>query len=105
MNSSIRTLIKAVAWVGAAMVVIVVFHLGGTIALHIGQFSPLTGAFIGGSLILFSATYLRPRNDPTEPWIGLEQDSWILIGIGIIFWGFGDSFWRYYVSQNQTPFP
>ena len=105
MNSSIRTLIKAVAWVGAAMVIIVVFHLGGSIALRIGQFSPVTGAFIGGSLVLFSATYPRHRNDPSEPWIGLEQISWILIGFGIIMWGIGDSFWRYYVSQNQAPFP
>lgn len=105
MDSSIRTLIKAVAWVGAAMVVIVVFHLGGTIALHVGQFSPVTGAFIGGSLVLFSTTYPRARNDPGEPWIGFEQVSWILIGFAIIMWGIGDSFWRYYVSQNQTPFP
>ena len=105
MNSSIRTLIKAVAWVGAAMIVIVVFHLGGTIALRVGQFAPVTGAFIGGSLVLFSATYPRHRNDPSEPWIGLEQISWILIGFGIIMWGMGDSFWRYYVSQNQAPFP
>jgi hypothetical protein len=105
MNSSIRTLIKAVAWVGVAMVIIVVFHLGGSIALRIGQFSPVTGAFIGGGLVLFSATYPRHRNDPGEPWIGLEQISWILIGFGIIMWGIGDSFWRYYVSQNQAPFP
>ena len=105
MNSSIRTLIKAVAWVGAAMVIIVVFHLGGTIALRVGQFAPVTGAFIGGGLVLFSATYPRHRNDPSEPWIGLEQVSWILIGFGIIMWGLGDSFWRYYVSQNQAPFP
>jgi hypothetical protein len=105
MNSSIRTLIKAVAWVGAAMVIIVVFHLGGTIALRVGQFAPVTGAFIGGGLVLFSATYPRHRNDPSEPWIGLEQVSWILIGFGIIMWGLGDSFWRYYISQNQAPFP
>ena len=105
MNSSIRTLIKAVAWVGAAMVIIVVFHLGGSIALRVGQFAPVTGAFIGGSLVLFSATYPRHRNDPGEPWVGLEQVSWILIGFGIIMWGLGDSFWRYYVSQNQAPFP
>ncbi len=105
MDSSIRTLIKAVAWVGAAMVVIVVFHLGGSIALHVGQFSPLTGAFIGGSLVLFSATYPRHRNDTSEPWVGFEQVSWILIGFGIIMWGLGESFWRYYISQNQSPFP
>jgi len=105
MDSSIRTLIKAVVWVGAAMVIIVVFHLGGSIALHVGQFSPVTGAFIGGGLVLFSATYPRKRSDPGEPWVGLEQLSWILIGLGIIMWGIGESFWRYYVSQGQSPFP
>ncbi|MDQ2885391.1 MAG: hypothetical protein M3Y39_04810 [Chloroflexota bacterium] len=105
MNSSTRTLIKAVAWFGAAMIVIVVFHLGGTIAHRVGQFAPLTGAFIGGAITLYSATRPRRRNDYTEPWIGFEQVSWVLIGFGMIMWGIGDSFWRYYISQNQAPFP
>src|SRR6266496_2292642 len=105
MNSSTRTLIKAVAWLGAAMIVIVVFHLGGPIALRVGQFSPVVGALIGGSLTLFSATYHRQRDDGSEPWGGFEQLSWVLIGFGVIMWGVGDSFWRYYISQNQTPFP
>jgi len=105
MNSSTRTLIKAVAWLGAAMIVIVVFHLGGPIALRVGQFSPVVGALIGGSLTLFSATYRRQRDDGSEPWVGFEQLSWVLIGFGVIMWGVGDSFWRYYISQNQTPFP
>src|SRR6266487_108000 len=105
MNSSTRTLIKAVAWLGAAMIVIVVFHLGGPIALRVGQFSPVVGALIGGSLTLFSATYRRQRDDGSEPWVGFEQLSWVLIGSGVIMWGVGDSFWRYYISQNQTPFP
>ncbi len=105
MNSSTRTLIKAVAWLGAAMIVIVVFHLGGTIAHRVGQFAPLTGAFIGGALTLYSATRPRRRNDVSEPWIGFEQVSWVLIGFGMIMWGIGDSFWRYYISQNQAPFP
>src|SRR6266516_1463410 len=105
MNSSTRTLIKAVAWLGAAMIVIVVFHLGGTIAHRVGQFAPLTGAFIGGALTLYSATRPRRRNDVSEPCIGFEQVSWVLIGVGMIMWGIGDSFWRYYISQNQAPFP
>ncbi len=105
MNSSTRTLIKAVAWFSAAMIVVVVFHLGGTIAHRIGQFAPLTGAFIGGALTLYSATRPRRRNDNSEPWLGFEQLSWVLIGFGMIMWGIGDSFWRYYISQNQAPFP
>ena len=105
MNSSARTLIKAVAWVGAAMIVIVVFHLGGSVALRVGQFSPLIGAFIGGGLTLFSATYPRRKGDGSEPWEGFEQLSWVLIGFGVVMWGVGESFWRYYISQNQTPFP
>src|ERR1700693_1460804 len=105
MNSSTRTLIKAVAWLGAAMIVVGVFHLGGTIAHRIGQFAPLIGAFIGGVLTLYSAPRSRHRNDISEPWIGFEQVSWVLIGFGMIMWAIGDSFWRYYISQNQAPFP
>jgi uncharacterized coiled-coil protein SlyX len=105
MNSATRTLIKAVAWFGAVMIVIVVFHLGGTIAHRVGQFAPLTGAFIGGAITLYSATHPRRQNDYNEPWIGFEQVSWVLIGFGMIMWGIGDSFWRYYISQNQAPFP
>ncbi len=105
MPSSTQTLVKAVAWIGAGMVCIVVFHLGGSVALHVGQFSPLIGAFIGGILTLVSAGYPTRKKDPMERWVGLEQLSWVLIGCGIIMWGIGESFWRYYVSINQAPFP
>src|SRR5712691_4895564 len=105
MHSAARTVIKLVVWVGAGMVVIVVFHLGGSVAHVVGQFSPLTGAFIGGSLALISASLPMRRHEGTEPWRGFEQWSWVLIGLGVLMWGFGESFWRYYVSIGQSPFP
>ncbi len=98
-------LIKTLAWIGAGMVGIVVFHLGGSFAHVVGQFSPLIGAFIGGSITLFCASISMKRNENTEQWTGLEQISWLLIGIGMLTWGLGESFWRYYISIGQTPFP
>ncbi len=102
---SVPTIIKVVMWIAAAMIVIVVFHLGGTIALRVGQFSPLTGAFIGGALTLGSVLYPRGRREKAEPWIKFEQIAWLLIGLGVVMWGLGESFWRYYVSMGQAPFP
>lgn len=100
-----RTIVKAVGWIGGGMVIIVVFHLGGTIALRVGQFAPLTGAFIGGAMVLVSVLSPIRRGENAEPWIGNEKLAWTLIGIGIMMWGIGDTFWRYYVSIGQTPFP
>src|SRR2546423_7974334 len=105
MNSLSRTAIRSVAWVAAGMIIIVVFHIGGTIAHVVGQFSPLTGAFIGGSLTLFSAAIPMSKREGTEPWTGFERLSWLLIGFGVIMWGIGETFWRYYISIGQTPFP
>ncbi|GAC1460945.1 MAG: hypothetical protein PVSMB2_22180 [Ktedonobacteraceae bacterium] len=100
-----RTLIKTIIWTGVAMVVIVILHLGGVFALQVGQLAPLTGAFIGGTLAFCSACFPRNTAEKTEPWIGFEQLSWMFIGFGIIMWGIGESFWRYFVSIGQTPFP
>lgn len=104
-RTNVPTIIKVVMWVAAAMIIIVVFHLGGTIALRVGQFSPLSGAFIGGALALGSVLYPRSRRENVEPWIKFEQVGWLLIGLGIVMWGFGESFWRYYVSMGEAPFP
>src|SRR5258708_26463730 len=100
-----RAIVKTVAWIGAAMVVIVVLRLGGLVALRVGQFSPLTGAFIGGTLVLSSTLVRRRTRENTEPWIGYEQMGWVLMGFGAMMWGIGDCFWRYYVSIGQAPFP
>ena len=105
MYSLSRTLVKGVAWIGVAMVVIVVLNIGGLFALRVGQFSPLTGAFIGGALVLSSALLPMRKRENTEPWIGHEQAGWVLIGLGVIMWGIGESFWRYYMSVGQAPFP
>ncbi len=103
---SSRTIVRSVLWVALAMLIIVVFHIGdSTFVLRVGQFSPLTGAFIGGCLVLISATSPRQRKEDTEAWIGNEQFGWILIGLGILMWGIGESFWRYYMSIGQSPFP
>ena len=105
MHSLSRTVIKLVVWVGVGMIIIVGFHIGGAIAHTIGQFSPLTGAFIGGSLTLFSAALPMSKREKTEPWLGFERLSWLLIGLGVIMWGIGETFWRYYISIGQAPFP
>src|SRR2546421_2610263 len=104
-RSSALTVIKAIGWIAAGMIIIVVFHLGGVIALRVGQFSPLTGAFIGGGLVLCSVLVPMGRREHVEPWIKFERVAWTLIGLGVIMWGLGESFWRYYISIGQTPFP
>ena len=106
MNSTARFVIKSVAWIGVFMLIIVVFHIGGsTIALRVGQFSPLCGALIGGFLALISAILPAQRKEATEPWLRNERLAWALIGFGVIMWGFGDCIWRYYMSIGQSPFP
>ena len=106
MNSTARFVIKSVAWIGVFMLIIVVFHIGGsTIALRVGQFSPLCGALIGGFLALISAIIPAQRKETNEPWLRNERLAWALIGFGVIMWGFGDCIWRYYMSIGQSPFP
>ncbi len=105
MYSHARTLIKWVAWIGAAMIIIVVFHIGGSIAHVIGQFSPLTGALIGGALVLSSVLIPMRRRENVERWIGNEQLSWTLIGLGVVMWALGEMCWRYFVAVGQAPFP
>jgi hypothetical protein len=105
MQSIWRTIIKGVGWIGLGMVVVVVFHLGGTVALRVGQFSPLTGAFIGGIMVLSSVLSPIRRGEHAEPWIGREKLGWMLIGLGVVMWGLGETNWRYYISINQAPFP
>lgn len=106
MNSSSRTLLKAVAWMSACMLAIVIFHLGdANFVLRVGQFSPVVGAFTGGSIALTSVLTRTGHKEQHEPWIGYERLGWLLIGCGVIMWGFGESFWRYYISMGQQPFP
>ena len=100
-----RTIVKAVGWIGLGMVVVVVFHLGGPVALRVGQFSPLTGAFIGGTMVLLSVLSPIRLGENAEPWIGREKLGWILIGLGVMMWGLGETNWRYYIAMGESPFP
>jgi hypothetical protein len=104
-QTRVPSIVKAVAYIAAAMLFVVIFHVGGEISHRVGQFSPLTGAFIGGALTLISALWPMRRRERVEPWIKQEQVAWVLIGCGIVMWGFGESFWRYYISIGQQPFP
>lgn len=105
MQSIWRTIIKGVGWIGVGMVVVVVFHLGGTAALRVGQFAPVTGGFIGSIMVLSSVFSSIRRGESAEPWIGKEKLGWILIGLGMLMWALGDSNWRYYVAMGEAPFP
>ena len=105
MHSYSRGLVKSLLWIEVGVVAVVVFHLGGSFAHLVGQFAPLGGAFVGASLTLLSAASPRTRREKTEAWLGNEQVSWLLIGCGILAWGLGESFWQYYTSIKQSPFP
>ncbi len=100
-----HTLIKGIVWTGIGMVIIVVFHIGGAFALPVGQFSPLIGAFIGGTLAFASAFVSMRKREDAEPWIVHERLAWLLISLGVIAWGMGETCWRYYIAIGQTPFP
>lgn len=105
MQSIWRTVIKGVGWIGLGMVVVVVFHLGGTVAKGVGEFSPIVGAFIGGLMVLISVFSPIRRGENAEPWIGKEKLGWILIGLGVMMWACGESNWQYYILNGQSPFP
>lgn len=105
MHSHFRAVIGSVSGVAILMIFLLGFHLGGQDLLHVGVFSPLTGAFIGGTLALISVNTQFRRDENAEPWLGRERLAWTLIGCGCIAWGIGECFWRYYVSQGQSPFP
>ena len=100
-----RIVIGSVVGVGILMTFILGFHLGGDALLPIGHFFPLLGALIGGTLALVSVNIPFRREENAEPWFGRERSGWVLIGCGFIGWSIGESLWRYYVAQGQSPFP
>ena len=105
LSTSSRTLLKAIAVLAACMFIFLVFHIGDIFALRIGQFAQLVGAITGGGIALISV--LRPirSGESCEPWLAREKTGWILIGCGVLMWGLGESFWRYYILAGQSPFP
>src|SRR5450759_5862772 len=77
------------------------YHLGGTA----WRFAQLAGAIVGGVIALVSVNVPVREGDAIEPMLGRERLAWTLVGLGLISWGVGESFWRYYILTNQSPFP
>ena len=105
MRSHTRVVLGTVVGIAFLMILLLGFHVGGDALHKIGVFSPLLGAIIGGTLALVSANTPMRRKENVEPWFRRERLAWTLIGCGCIAWGIGECFWRYYLSQGQSPFP
>ncbi len=105
MPSHFRVIIGSVVIIAILMILTLGLHIGGEVSLRVGVFSPLTGALIGGTLTLSSVNLTLYQKGNKLPWVGYEKLAWNLIGFGCIAWGIGECFWRYYVSQGQSPFP
>src|SRR5579863_8079281 len=101
MRSYSRNVIGAVITFDCLIILFLLVHLGGIA----WEFSQLAGAIVGGTITLF-AVIVPVRDDETvEPWLGRERVAWFLIGCGCLMWGFGESFWRFFILTNRTPFP
>jgi hypothetical protein len=105
MHSYSRIVIGSVLGIAALMIFLLGFHVAVQGPLSIGNFSPLLGAFIGGTLALVCVTLPRRQQEDSEPWLGQERLAWTLVGCGCIAWGLGESVWRFYEALGQTPFP
>jgi hypothetical protein len=105
MRSYSRWLFGTIIVISVLMIILLGFHLGGQSLMGIGNYSPLLGALIGGTLIFYSVIVLSLRGKHVEPWLRFEKLSWILIGSACFVWSIGECFWRYYRTVGQRPFP
>ena len=100
MRSISRPFIGVVIGIEILMIPFLVLHWGGIA----WEFTQLAGAIIGGTIAVVSVNVPR-GNEATEPLLARERLAWTLVGMGLLLWGFGESFWRYYILTNQSPFP
>ena len=100
MRSISRPFIGVVIGIEILMIPFLVLHWGGIA----WEFTQLAGAIIGGTIAVVSVNVPR-GNEATEPLLARERLAWTLVGVGLLMWGFGESFWRYYILTNQSPFP
>jgi len=100
MRSISRSFIGVVIGIEVLMIPFLLLHWGGIA----WEFTQLAGAIIGGTIAVVSVS-IPQRNEATEPLLGRERLAWTLVGVGLLMWGFGESFWRYYILTNQSPFP
>lgn len=105
MRSHSRIVFGSIVGIGILMIFFLGFHLGGEGPLAVGNFSPLVGAFIGGTLALVCVSIPFRQKEDGEPWLRHERLAWVLIGCGCLAWAIGESFWRYYRALGQNPFP
>jgi hypothetical protein len=96
-----RTFIGGVIGFEVLVIILMYFHLGGIT----WEFSQLAGAIVGGTIALISVNQPVREGDAVEPMLGRERLAWTLVGCGLISWGIGESFWRYYILTQQSPFP
>src|SRR5260370_3641511 len=104
----VRRTVLSVIGVEVVIALAILFHFGenpSNKGISLFKFTPLLGALLGSGLTLFSVFFSADANNPSEPWLGREQRSWLLIGCGQFMWGFGESFWRYYTALGQQRFP
>jgi hypothetical protein len=101
MPSRLYLFISSVGGLGVLIAVFVIFHPGGIV----WQFGPLTGAIVGGLIVMFTTGYSGSKKKDVEPWIAGEQMGWTLIGCGSLMWGLGECVWRYYTLTHQNTFP
>src|SRR5450759_3655502 len=101
MRSLSRTFIGGVVGFEALIIIFMLFQRGGIT----WEFSQLAGAIVGGVIALVSVNVPVREGDAIEPMLGRERLAWTLVGCGLISWGIGESFWRYYILTNQSPFP
>ncbi len=101
MRTLSRNFVIGVVGFEVIIVFIMLKHLGGIS----WQFSQLLGAIVGGTIALVSVNIPVREGDAIEPMLWRERLAWTLVGCGLISWGIGESFWRYYILTNQSPFP
>ena len=101
MRSYSRNVVVGVIAFDFLIILCILFHLGGIL----WEFSQWAGAVAGGILTLVAVTRPVRDGEMVEPWLGRERIAWICIGCGLLMWGFGESFWRYFILTNQSPFP
>lgn len=101
MRSLSRPFIGTIIGIELLMIPFLLFHVGGIA----WEFTQLAGAIIGGVIAVISANIPLRSDEATEPLLGRERLAWTLVGVGLLMWGFGESFWRYYILTNQSPFP
>ncbi|HEY0753405.1 MAG TPA: hypothetical protein VGD98_05535 [Ktedonobacteraceae bacterium] len=105
LNNWSRCLIIIMIGIAILMIALLGLHLFGPTILHIGLYSQLFGALLGGLLAIISVNIPIRLGEEAEPWLGRERLAWTLVGAGAILWGLGECAYRYELANNLPNFP